>query len=81
MTPVKEKVARGRGITGESGLGVPRSREEAPGENREREGRRAGILLVVIGCVLMALAAGEAAASGTTAAGAIPAQLSTGLVL
>jgi hypothetical protein len=29
----------------------------------------------------MALAAGEAAASGTTAAGAIPAQLSTGLVL
>lgn len=61
MTPVKEKAARGRGITGESGIGASRSREEAAGESRERDGRRAGVILVVIGCLLMALAAGGAA--------------------
>lgn len=63
MTPVREEFVRGRDIVGEPGLGASRSRRsEVPGESREGGNRRAGILLVVIGCVLMALAAGEAAA-------------------
>lgn len=61
MIPVREKVSRGR--AGEPGLGAPRSpRREHPVESREGKNRRAGILLIVVGCVLMALAAGEAAA-------------------
>lgn len=61
MTPVREKVFEGS-VTGETGTEAPRSREDAPGSGREREGRRAGILLIIVGCVLMALAAGEASA-------------------
>lgn len=61
LTPVREKVSKGR--AGEPGLGAPLSpRREHPVESREGNNRRAGILLIVIGCVLMALAAGEAAA-------------------
>lgn len=57
--PVREKAAGGRDIAGEPGLGVPRGRQS---ESREGGNRRAGILLIVIGCVLIALAAGEAVA-------------------
>lgn len=80
MTPLKEKVATGR-ITGEPGIEGPEGRKEAPNGGRELEGRRAGLLLIVIGCVLMALAAGEAAAD-TTSVGATgtPAPVSAGLV-
>lgn len=79
LTPVKEKSASDRGITGESGPGLSPGREEAPGETRGHEGRRAGILLVVIGSLLMALAAGEAAAD-TSAAGDASSRTSTVLV-
>lgn len=60
MTTVREKAARDRGIVGESGLGeAPNSRRGLFEEGGEAGKRRAGILLVVIGCALMALAAGE----------------------
>lgn len=67
MTPVKEKAPRGRSITGDPGLGTPHSQEEPPGDGREHEGRRAGIILVALGCLLMALAAGEAAVDTSAA--------------
>lgn len=62
MTPVREKALRGRDVADEAGLEVPRgSRQvESPDESCEVGNRRAGVLLIVIGCGLMALAAGEA---------------------
>lgn len=68
-------------VAEEPGLEPSRSREEAASESREREGRRAGIILVVIGCLLMALAAGEAAVADTNATDDTPTQASTVLVL
>lgn len=66
MTPVGEKVVEERrDFTGRPDPEPPRS----PGESREREGRRAGILLIIAGCVLMALAAGEASAATIPAGG------------
>lgn len=66
MTPVKEKadaVEAGNGLTGEASVEADRAQHETLGVVSEREGRRAGILLIVIGCVLIALAAGEASAA------------------
>lgn len=63
MTPTGEKAANGpeRLVeeTEPGGAGLRKESDEAAGE---RQSRLVGILLVVAGCVLMALAAGEAAA-------------------
>lgn len=67
MTPVKETVEDRRGLAGDSGIEAPRTPQEAEDGGSERGGRRAGILLIVVGCVLIALAAGEASAdTGST---------------
>lgn len=64
MNPVEEKVgdeSRVTSVTGESA--AYRSREETTGAEDEREGRRAGIILIAVGCGLMSLAVGEASAA------------------
>lgn len=80
MTPMREKVARGR-LDGDPGPGVSSARREVSAGKGEREGRRAGVLLIVLGCVLMALAVGEARADTHSAeARDTPVQAVSGLV-
>lgn len=62
LTPVVEKAADGQNLTIAPSVEVP-EREDDSEPARERESRRAGLLLVVIGVVLMALAATEASAA------------------
>lgn len=66
MTPVKSaKDKTGEVLAGTIGVEAPRELDndpEAGATVEERKGRRTGIALIVAGCVLMALAAGEAAA-------------------
>lgn len=62
MPPLKEKVeSEARDLPDEPGRDIPRSQEE----KIEGENRRVGIFLIVIGCVLMALAAEQAYALET----------------
>lgn len=58
LTSVTEKAAGGRHTISEPDLEAPLSLKEAPAG--ERGDRFAGILLIVAGCLLMALAAGLA---------------------
>lgn len=61
MSPVGEKAADRQTLTTEPGAEVP-GREDSSERSRERGNRRAGLLLVIVGVVLMALAAAEASA-------------------
>lgn len=73
MSPVGEEVADRQTLTTEPGVEVPGG-EDNSGEAYERGNRRAGLLLVIVGVVLMSLAAAEASAvedgaPGTSASG------------
>lgn len=79
--PVKNKPEAGHGLTGGAGVEAPDARREAPEEASGREGRRAGILLIVAGCILIALAAGEAAAAEPAGPQPAPERASAGTLL
>ena len=69
LSPVGEKVADHRPLNTEPDSEVPGSEDSS---ERERGNRRAGLLLVLVGVVLMALAAAEASAGGDGAPGTSP---------
>lgn len=69
LSPVGEKVADHRPLTAEPDSEVL-GREDS--SESEHGNRRAGLVLVIVGVVLMALAAAEASAAGDGAPGTPP---------
>lgn len=63
MSPVEEDIVRS-GLTEETGTSATTGEpEEAPEGGDEGRGRRTGVALILVGCILMALAAAEASAA------------------
>ena len=68
MSLVSEKVVKGQHLAPDPAVEAPESEGDS-GQARERESRRTGLLLVIVGVVFMALAATEAVAAEDGAPG------------